>query len=72
VDISNLGLGELKILAYNTSRTLNVYSRDLQVIENLIAQREKDEKPNKVSIKPVEEQGKEVDNKEDNKVVENQ
>jgi hypothetical protein len=69
MDIGNLGLGELKILAYNTSRTLNMYSRDLQVIENLIAQREKEQKTSEINKEPVVEENKEtvVNNTVENK-----
>jgi hypothetical protein len=40
MDISNLDLGQLKILAYDTGRKLSAYQQDLQVINELIYKKE--------------------------------
>jgi hypothetical protein len=50
VNISNLDIGQLKILAYDTGRKLGAYQQDLQVINDLISQKERLEQDAKANI----------------------
>jgi hypothetical protein len=67
MDISKLSLAQLKVMAYDTGRQLNESKQNLQILNEVIFKKEQDEKLAKDTVKPVE--GKEADNKEDDKVV---
>ena len=68
MDISKLPLESLKVMAYDVGRQLNENRQNLQLINEVIFKKEQDEKLAKNPVKPVE--GKEADNKENDKVVE--
>jgi hypothetical protein len=69
MDISKLSLAQLKVLAYDTGRQLNENKQNLQILNEVIFKKEQDEKLVKSAVEPIEGQGKETCNQENDKVV---